>query len=123
MKHDLDFMHRINLDLAARKAARQLLEVPEDADADQLKRAYRRAAVQCHPDHNDNTPGANHRFALIRCAYGLLAFDKPCEALLAEADAWHRVPEDDAYRLDNAWGHFCWWREKFFGSQMPYPDD
>ncbi len=119
MKHDPDFMHRINLDLAARKVARKVLEVPEDANADQLKRAYRRAAVRYHPDHNGNTPEANHRFALVRCAYELLAFDRPCEAMLAEADAWHDVPEDDAYRLDNTWGHFCWWREKFFGSGMP----
>jgi preprotein translocase subunit Sec63 len=115
MKHDPDFMARINLDLAARRTARKILEVREDADPDELKRAYRMAAIQYHPDHNGNTAHANRRFALIKCAYELLAFDRPCDALLVEMDSRPDVPEDDKYRLDNSWGHFCWWREKFFG--------
>lgn len=113
MKHDPDFMARINLDLAARKAARRILDVAEDADQDEIKKAYRTAAIQHHPDHNGGTGEANRMFALIKCAYELLVFDKPCDALLVEMDAWRKAPEDDKYRLDNPWGHFCWWREKF----------
>ena len=115
MKHDPDFMARINRDLAARKTARKLLDVGDNADLDELKRAYRMAAIQYHPDHNGNTTEANRKFALIKCAYELLAFDKPCEVLLEEMDLWSDVPADAKYKLDNAWGHFCWWREKFFG--------
>ena len=115
MKDDPNFMERISLDLAARKAAARILDVADDANAEDLKRAYRFAALQYHPDHNENTAEANRRFALIKCAYELLAFDKPCDALLTEMDAWRTAPEDDKYRLDNPWGHFCWWREKFFG--------
>jgi len=55
---------------------------------------------------------------LIQCAYKLLAFDVPCDALLADVDSERAVPGDDTYRLDNQWGHFCWWREKFFGAEM-----
>jgi len=39
---------------------------------------------------------------------------KGCE----ELDAGH-VPDekltDGKYRLDNPWGYFAWWREKYFG--------
>ena len=115
MKHDSEFMERINRDLAARKAARQVLDVPENASIEQLKRAYREAAIAHHPDHKGNSAEANRRFALIKCAYELLAFDKPCNELLEDTDALSNVPEDGKYRLDNRWGHFCWWREKFFG--------
>jgi len=114
MRDDPDFMERINRDLAARKAARRILDVEEDADEAQLKKAYRIAAVRHHPDRNENTAEANRTFTLVRCAYELLAFDKPCDELLAEIDSWPGVPEDDKYRLDNPWGHFCWWREKYF---------
>jgi len=114
MKDDPDFMTQINRELAARKAACTILNVPEGADEEQLKRAYRTAAIQCHPDHNENTAEANRMFALIKCAYEFLAFGKPCGLLFAEMESRRNVPEDDKYKLDNSWGHFCWWREKFF---------
>jgi curved DNA-binding protein CbpA len=114
MKHDLDFMDPINRDLKARRIARKLLEVSEGANEEELKRAFRRAAVACHPDHVGNTEDANRRFALIKCAYELLANDKPCEELLEETISWTDVPEDESYRLENPWGHFLWWRDRFF---------
>jgi preprotein translocase subunit Sec63 len=116
MKHDPDFMRKIDLDLAARRAARKILAVDEGADLESIKQAYRKAAVRHHPDHNGNTTEATRKFALIKCAYELLAFDAPCEALLAEINSWQDpdVPEDSDFKLDNSWGHFCWWKEKFF---------
>ncbi len=115
MKHDPDFMDPINRDLEARKVAYRLLEVHENASEEELKRAFRRAAVACHPDHVGNTEEANKRFALIKCAYELLANDKPCEKLLEEAGSQTDAPENDKYKLENPWGHFLWWRDKFFG--------
>jgi len=117
LKHDLEFMERINRDLAARRVACRMLNVPDHAGAEQLKRAYRDAAIRHHPDHNGNTAAANRRFVLIQCAYNLLAFDGPGDALLAEMDCQAAVPGDDTYQLDNQWGHFCWWRERFFGAE------
>ncbi len=117
MKNDPNFMDRINRDLAAREAARRILGVSENASVGQLKRAYRDAAVEQHPDHNGNTAEANRRFTLIRKAFELLAFGRPCDALLDEADSFSNVPEDEHYRLDNRWGHFCWWRDKFLDSE------
>jgi hypothetical protein len=117
MKEDFDFMERITRDLEARKAAYKILEVEENASKEQLKKAYRRVATKFHPDKNSNKPDANKKFALVSCAYALLVEDKPCPELLEEINAWEGVPEDDKYKLDNPWGHFLWWREKFFSSK------
>jgi len=114
MKDNPDFMERISRDLEARKAACKLLEVQESASEEELKRAFRSAAVACHPDHVGNTEDANKRFALVKCAYELLANDGPCEKLLEEINSWTNTPENDQYKLGNSWGHFLWWRDKFF---------
>ena len=116
-------MERINRDLKTRRAALKLLEVQEGASKEELKRAFRHAAVECHPDHVGNTEDANKRFALIKCAYELLAHDKRCERLLEEAGSWIDAPENDKYKLENPWGHFLWWRDKFFGSEKKKGQD
>ena len=113
-RDDAEFMERISRDLEARKAACKILEVEEDATKKALKKAYRRAAMKFHPDHNGQTPDANKKFILVKCAYELLTEDRPCPALLEEIKSWPSVPEDEKYKLDNLWGHFLWWREKFF---------
>jgi len=117
MKDDFEFMERISRDLEARKAACKILEVAEDASKEQLKKAYRRAAMKYHPDHNQDEPEANQKFALIKCAYELLTSDKPCDKLLEEINSWQGVIKDEKYNLGNPWGHFLWWREKYFGSE------
>ena len=114
MKDDFEFMERITRDLVSRKAACKVLGVSEDADKKELKKAYRKASMKCHPDHNQDDAKATRRFVLVKCAYELLAEDKPCPQLLEEINAWEGVPEDGKYELDNLWGHFLWWREKFF---------
>ena len=114
IKDDYEFGERITRDLQARDAACKILGVEEMATKEELKKAYRRAAMKFHPDKNLDDPEANKKFALVKCAYELLAEDKPCPALLEEINSWPGVPEDDKYKLDNLWGHFLWWREKFF---------
>ena len=113
MKHNPNFMDPINADLQARKAARQLLEVEEFADKDELKRAYRKAAIKYHPDHSGNTDEANKKFILVKCAYELLAFNKYSDELLGEINSWQGI-EGSKYKTDNPWGHFLWWQEQFF---------
>ena len=115
MKDDFEFMERINLDLEARKAACRILQVQEDASKEQLKKAYRRASMRYHPDHNQGDPEANRKFTLIKCAYELLANDKACDKLLEKIKSWPGAAENGRYNLDNPWGHFLWWRDKFFG--------
>ena len=50
----------------------QILGVARDADADTLKRAYRKLARQYHPDVNKE-PGAEDKFKEIGKAYEALA--------------------------------------------------
>lgn len=123
MKDDFEFMERISLDLETRKAACKILEVGKNASKEQLKKAYRRVAMKFHPDKHLHDPDANKKFTLVKCAYELLAEDKPCPELLQEINSWPRVPEDNKYRLDNPWGHFLWWRERFFGSEEKTKSD
>ena len=114
-RDDLEIMERISRDLEARRLACKVLGVEEMADKEKLKKAYRRVATKFHPDKNLNDPDANKKFALVKCAYKLLAEDKPCPTILEEISSWPGAPEDDKYNLDNPWGHFLWWRKKFFG--------
>ena len=114
-RDDTEFMERITLDLQTHHAACQILEVSESADERELKKAYRRASLKYHPDHNQHDPDANKKFTLAKCAYELLAEDKPCPTILEEISSWPGVFVVFWGTLDNLWGYFLWWREKFFG--------
>ena len=114
---DFDFVETIILDLKVLHAASQILEVGEGAGRAELKKAYRRASLKYHPDHNQGDSDANRKFILVKCAYELLAEDKSYPELLEEINDWPVIPVDDKYKLDNQWGHFLWWRDKFFGSE------
>jgi curved DNA-binding protein CbpA len=118
MKMDnYDFVETIILDLKVRHAASQILEVRESVSRTELEKAYQRASLRYHPDHNQGDLDANKKFILVKFAYELLAEDKPFPALLEEINDWPGVPDDDKYELDNQWGHFLWWRDKFFDSE------
>ena len=51
----------------------ELLEVARDADAETLKKAYRRLAMKFHPDKNPDNPEAEERFKEISQAYAVLS--------------------------------------------------
>jgi hypothetical protein len=114
MQNDYKFAGRILADLDVRRAACKILGVSEGEGKDALKKAYRRASLKYHPDHNPDDEDAHKRFLLVKCAYELLVKNEPCVMLLEEIESWPGLPEDAQFDLDNPWGYFLWWREKFF---------
>ncbi len=53
-----------------------ILGVSKSADADELKRAYRKLAMQFHPDRNPSDKSAEHKFKDINEAYDVLKDDQ-----------------------------------------------
>jgi len=52
----------------------KILEIPRDADADVIKKAYRKQALRWHPDKNqDNKVAAEERFKDVAEAYDVLS--------------------------------------------------
>ena len=113
---DKDWQAEIAL-LAEREAkAYAILDIPATSSRKQIKRAFRRACLANHPDKKPQDQDAQRRFHLTCCAYKLLTEGYVCPEL-DEAESPFRQFTAGKYRLDNLWGHFCWWREKFFGDK------
>ena len=51
----------------------EVLEVERDADATAVKKAYRRKALEFHPDRNPDDPAAEERFKEASEAYQVLS--------------------------------------------------
>src|SRR6201984_1340996 len=54
----------------------EILGVAKSADADELKRAYRKLAMQFHPDRNAGDKSAEQKFKDINEAYDVLKDDQ-----------------------------------------------
>ena len=54
----------------------ETLGVPREANADQLKKAYRTLAMKYHPDRNPGDAAAEHKFKEVSEAYDVLKDDQ-----------------------------------------------
>ena len=50
----------------------EILGVSKDATPEEMKRAFRRRAMECHPDQNQDDPDAEERFKELQEAYRIL---------------------------------------------------
>ena len=111
---DRDWQADLRLLQRRERKARQILGVSDSAGAGKIKRAWRKLSLQHHPDNNGGSLESHREFIRVNCAYMFLTEGKGCE----ELDSGHFVDKevtDGKYRLDNPWGYFAWWREKYFG--------
>jgi len=112
--YDFSSKRQIEREIRARRIACEILGVEEGASPGELKRAWRSLAMKHHPDRNPDDADAGKKLATINCAYNFLARGESCEMLLAQEKTQSATPEHDTYNLDNAWGLFLWWRERYF---------
>jgi len=73
----------------------RVLGIPETCTQEQIKRAYRRLALKCHPDKNNGTEKAKKAFQALVKAYDYIKSEqKRCEY-----DTWRKsVREFEAYK-------------------------
>jgi molecular chaperone DnaJ len=50
----------------------QILGLSYEASDDEIKKAYRKLALECHPDHHPEDPDLEERFKLVTEAYSVL---------------------------------------------------
>ena len=98
--------------------ARAILDVKPGTSQEDLRLAYRRVAKECHPDLNPGEPGAQECFKDALAAYKFLA-EGVCDRRLVERGGSQDGPDDSGYCLDNSWGYYLWWSDRFFGGGVP----
>ncbi|MBV8444730.1 MAG: molecular chaperone DnaJ [Candidatus Dormibacteraeota bacterium] len=90
----------------------EVLGVSRAASPEELKRAYRKLAMQYHPDRNDGDKQAEERFKEIGEAYSVLSDPEKRQRYDAFGHAGNGVPPDfGAFSFDSAFDLF----DMFFG--------
>lgn len=87
------------------KSYYDILEIEKSASAEEIKKAYRKLAMQYHPDKNKNNPEAEKKFKEVNEAYQTLS------------DAWKKKQYDmfGSSSFSGAWAGggtgnpFAWW--------------
>ncbi|MEM4359238.1 MAG: molecular chaperone DnaJ [Candidatus Bilamarchaeaceae archaeon] len=99
----------------------EVLGVPRNASQDEIKRAYRRLAMQYHPDRN-KSPDAEEKFKEISEAYAVLSDEQK----RADYDAYGHVGFDRMYSAEDIFrgANFRDFEDLFrsfgFGSEDPF---
>jgi molecular chaperone DnaJ len=102
------------------------LGVSRDASDDEIKKAYRKLAMQYHPDRNGGAKDAEERFKVITEAYDVLrdpqkraAYDRYGEAGLRGGAGFHHVDLSEALGIFmRDFGGFAGFDELFGGARQ-----
>ena len=89
----------------------EVLGVSRDCGAEELKRAYRRLAMQYHPDRNDGDKQAEERFKEVGEAYAVLSDPQKRQRYDAFGHAGDGMPEMGGFGFESAFDLF----DMFFG--------
>ncbi|CEF65124.1 DnaJ homolog subfamily B member 11 [Strongyloides ratti] len=93
----------------------KILNVPRNANQNQIKKAYRKLAKELHPDRNQNDNQANEKFQDLGAAYEVLS-DKKKRAI------YDRHGEEGLKEMQgDSGGGFNPFKD-FFGSGSPFKD-
>ncbi|MDY6913161.1 MAG: J domain-containing protein [Planctomycetota bacterium] len=111
---DRDWQAEISLLQRRETKARQILGVSDSSGAEKIKQTWRKQSLRNHPDNNGGSLESPRRFIRVNCAYRFLTEGKGCEEL-DDKQLTDKELTGGKYRLDNPWGYFVWWREKYFG--------
>lgn len=76
----------------------KVLGVGKDASQDEIKKAYRRLAVQYHPDKNKENPQAEERFKEVSEAYSVLGDAEKRRKYDEYGEHWMHADEYEAQR-------------------------
>lgn len=92
-----------------KKKARNILGVPDDADMDMIRLAYRELAKKYHPDRNLDDKSFADEFILIVEAYKILCGEKNTRGygiMKTNTDSINTPSFDDK-------SYWEWWMERF----------
>jgi len=92
----------------------EVLGVPRDASADEIKSAYRRLARKYHPDVNPGDSAAEEQFKEVGSAYSVLS-DPEKRARFDRFGSTDDVPQDPFFGGQGGVGGFTDLFEMFFG--------
>lgn len=96
----------------------QILGVPHDASIEAIKEAYRRKAVDCHPDRG----GSNHEMALVNKAWDILSDPRlrsRYDQARADRESHSEEPEAASARQRTPHGWFYeFWRRDFLNAEF-----
>lgn len=91
-----------------------ILGVSKDATADQIKKAFKKLALQYHPDKNPNNPAAEEKFKKINAAYSVLGD----EVKRRQYDAYGTTGTDTTQNTYNTQrDYWDWFEQAQNGSQ------
>jgi curved DNA-binding protein CbpA len=96
----------------------QVLGLNVDVSDDEIRKAYRRIALECHPDHHPADPHSEERFKLVSEAYSVLGdagkrreYDLRYRRASDRGNVFVQTDPDALFRNVRAWqgfgGHGC----------------
>ena len=109
----------------------EILQVSKDATTAEIKKAYRKLAVQYHPDKNPGDKEAEEKFKLINEAYAILSDEEKRrvydlygkEGLEGRATGGSSMDMDDIMDIFNSMFREFGFSSRESSSSMPYPLD